>query len=279
MENEIDYGKVFGTEGDSPEEGAEEQEAAEPEAGTEPSGEKGQETAEPADDETDHPQRRQSQEDNRRYAAMRRRTEQEARDRASREVDAAIAAASIVDPRTGRPVRTRAELEACRAGGRAEKGGGLAPAEYRRPAGEPPEVKAARQALAYAQETEIHRKVEDQVRQISRMDPSIREKGDLSRLSCYEQMCRMVEKGYELADAYRVLNFDELLRRNEAAARQAALNSVSGKSHMAQRKPRGEGGAYVPPDVAEEYRLFLPGITDAEIQAHYNRYAKSRKAD
>ena len=57
----------------------------------------------------------------------------------------------------GRPVRTRAELEACRAGGRAEKGGGLAPAEYRRPAGEPPEVKAARQALAYAQETEIHR--------------------------------------------------------------------------------------------------------------------------
>ena len=279
MENEIDYGKVFGTEGDSPEEGAEEQEAAEPEAGTEPSGEKGQETADPADDETDPPQRRQSQEDNRRYAAMRRRTEQEARDRASREVDAAIAAAGIVDPRTGRPVRTRAELEACRAGGRAEKGGGLAPAEYRRPAGAPPEVKAARQALAYAQETEIHRKVEDQVRQISRMDPSIREKGDLSRLSCYEQMCRMVEKGYELADAYRVLNFDELLRRNEAAARQAALNSVSGKSHMAQRKPRGEGGAYVPPDVAEEYRLFLPGITDAEIQAHYNRYAKSRKAD
>ena len=279
MENEIDYGKVFGTEGDSPEEGAEEQEAAEPEAGTEPSGEKGQETAEPADDETDHPQRRQSQEDNRRFAAMRRRAEQEARDRASREGDAAIAAAGIMDPRTGRPVRTRAELEACRAGGRAEKGGGLAPAEYRRPAGEPPEVKAARQALAYAQETEIHRKVEDQVRQISRMDPSIREKGDLSRLSCYEQMCRMVEKGYELADAYRVLNFDELLRRNEAAARQAALNSVSGKSHMAQRKPRGEGGAYVPPDVAEEYRLFLPGITDAEIQAHYNRYAKSRKAD
>ena len=161
---------------------------------------------------------------------MRRRTEQDARDRASREVDAAIAAAGIVDPRTGRPVRTRAELEACRAGGRAEKGGGLAPAEYRRPAGEPPEVKAARQALAYEQETEIHRKVEDQVRQISRMDPSIREKGDLSRLSCYEQMCRMVEKGYELADAYRVLNFDELLRRNEAAARQAALNSVSGKS-------------------------------------------------
>ena len=114
MENEIDYGKVFGTEGDSPEEGAEEQEAAEPEAGTEPSGGKGQETAEPADDEADHPQRRQSQEDNRRYAAMRRRPAQEARDRASRAVDAAIAAAGIVDPRTGLPLRNTGGLQESR---------------------------------------------------------------------------------------------------------------------------------------------------------------------
>lgn len=274
MENEIDYGEVFGIEGELPEEGAEEQETAGPAAETEPSGEKEQEAAEPADDGAKEPQQRQSEEENRRYAAVRRRAEQEARAKASREMDAAVASAGLTDPRTGRPIRTRAELEACRAGGRTEKGSGQDPAAYRHSAEELPEVRAARRAMEYVQETEIHRKVEDQVKQISRLDPGIRERRDLSRLPCYEQMCRMVEKGYELSDAYKVLNFDALLRRNEAAVRQAALNSVSGKSHMAQRKSRGEGGAYVPPDVAEEYRLFLPDITDAEIQEHYNRYVK-----
>ena len=51
---------------------------------------------------------------------------------------------------------------------------------------------------------------------------------------------------------------------------------MQGKQHMGQTKERGAGAVSVPADVKEMYRALNPGITDAEIQTHYNRSKRTR---
>ena len=109
---------------------------------------------------------------------------------------------------------------------------------------------------------------------VKTLDPTVKGLEDLSRRPEYPQICRLVEKGLSLPEAYKLVNFDALSRRAADATRQAALNQISGKDHMRQSESRGSGAMRVPADIAEEYRMLLPNVTGAEIQAHYNDYVK-----
>ena len=275
---EIDYSEVFGVEGE------EVQEPAEPVTGNE-AGANEQEPAEPAEEKEErHEEHQQTEEENRRYAAIRRKAEADAMAKkdleVGKEVDAAISSLGLVDPYTNNPITNRAEMQAYQQRyveeqrKEIQEKAGMTQEEYSRFVNSLPEVKAAREAQQKLQDMEIKSRIDAEMKEITRISPEIKSVDDLSKLENFNQLYDMVAKGYQLADAYKVLNYDNLKNQAAEAAKQQTLNAINGKEHLQPSTSRGTGAIPVPPDVAAEYRLFMPNATDSEIQAHYNKYAR-----
>ena len=283
---EIDYNAVFGIEGEEVQEaadpatednvGANEQEAAEP-AG-ESHVEEGAETEQKPSDESSH--HVQTDEENARYAAMRRKAEADAEKRMNAELDKSIASLGLTDPYTNKPITNHAEMQAYRQRfveeqrKEMQEKAGMSPEDYQRFVDSLPEVQAGKAAQQKVMDLEIRAKIDSQMREIQMISPEIKSMEDLSKLDNFDKLYDMVGKGYELADAYKVLNYDRLTAKAAEAAKQQALNSIGGKNHLQPVTPRGQGAVPVPADVAAEYRALMPEATDAEIQAHYNKYTR-----
>lgn len=283
---EIDYNAVFGIEGEEVQEaadpatednvGANEQEAAEP-AG-ESHVEEGAETGQKPSDESSH--HVQTDEENARYAAMRRKAEADAEKRMNAELDKSIASLGLTDPYTNKPITNHAEMQAYRQRfveeqrKEMQEKAGMSPEDYKRFVDSLPEVQAGKAAQQKVMDLEIRAKIDSQMREIQMISPEIKSMEDLSKLDNFDKLYDMVGKGYELADAYKVLNYDRLTAKAAEAAKQQALNSIGGKNHLQPVTPRGQGAVPVPADVVAEYRALMPEATDAEIQAHYNKYTR-----
>lgn len=240
----------------------------------------------------------QPPEERARFAAARRRAEAErdaaieqakkdAMAEAQRVIDEAFSQSGMVNPFTQVPIRTKAEYDAYRAQldaetkSRVQKKSGMSDAEFEQFVSNLPEVRAAREAKVQAEnaqkqarEQEAKLKVEEQVKQIHALDPTVNTVEDLVKMETYPKLYELVQKGYALADAYRLANFDTLQRSAAAASRQTAINQAQGKQHLTTTTTRGAGAVSVPSDVKEAYRAFNPGATDAEIQKHYSKYMK-----
>lgn len=305
---EIDYGALFGIDA-----GGNEQEAAEPaqEETTQAQGAEAQEAAEPAGEETQEPapgqepgeggkerRERQTPEQNAAFAAARRKAEAErdaavekartdAREEARRTIDEAFRNSGLVNPYTKQPITSKAEYDAYRQRYDAErkasllKKSGMSDAEFSAFIDGLPEVqqakaaqRAAEQARRAAMETQAKLRTEEELKEIGKLDPNIRELKDLTAMETYPRFLELVRRGNTLLDAYRLANLDALTSGAAAATRQAAINAVQSKRHMGQTKERGSGALRVPEDVRAMYRALNPGATDAEIQAHYNRSHK-----
>ena len=127
----------------------------------------------------------------------------------------------------------------------------------------------AEQAKKEAQEAAARVKVDEQMKEIRSLDPTIRSMEDLAKMPTYPKFYELVKKGNTLTDAFKLANYDALTKGAAAGARQAALNAAQGKQHMGQTMTRGAGAVSVPAEVMEQYRAFNPDATEAEIRAHY----------
>ena len=314
MNGEIDYGALFGIdEGGNEQEAAEpamdesssaqgenEQEPAEP-AGEEEKensagGDRPPEEGEAEADPEKAPA--QTPEQNAAFAAARRKAEAErdaaiakaredAQAEARRVIDEAFRDSGLTDPYTQRPITSKAEYDAYRERFEAErkdrvlKKSGMSDEEFKSFVESLPEVRQAReaqreaeQAQREAQEARAKIRVDGQLKEIAELNPNIRELKDLAEMDTYPRFYELVKKGNTLVDAYKLANYDALRSAAAEGSRQAAINAVQGKSHLAQTASRGAGAAAVPADVKEAYRAFNPDATDAEIQRHYNSYVK-----
>lgn len=318
--DDIDYGALFGIDA----EGAEVTEPAEPSADTTAQGANEQEPAEPAaveeqeettevDDEGapqgaegDDPEgqgaeRKQTPEQNAKFAAARRKAEaerdaaiakarQDAQAEAQRTIDEAFRSSGLVNPYTKKPITTKAEYDEYRTQLEAQrkarilKKSGMTDEEFKQFVAGLPEVKQAKEAQAAAEtaarearEQQAKLKVEEQLKEISALDPTIKELKDLAKMENYPKFYELVKRGNTLTDAFKLANYEALTGRAAAASRQAAINSAQGKQHLSPTTQRGAGAVSVPADVKAEYLAFNPDATDAEIQQHYNRYMKKQK--
>lgn len=319
--DDIDYGAVFGIS----ETGVEEQEAAEPAADTGAQGAKEQEPAEPAVDEQtqtgessadddatgadedsqDEPEQgekdepgAQPKEKNAKFAAARRKAEQErdaavaqakqeAQAEAQRVIDEAFANSGLTNPYTKKPITTKAEYDEYRQRFDAEKKArvlkksGMTDDEFNEFVAGLPEVREAKEKSAQAetaqkqaQEAQAKLKVDEQLKEISAIDPTIKELADIAKMPTYERFYELVKRGNSLTDAFKLANLDKLTQTAAQASKQAAVNAAAGKGHMTRTATRGAGAVSVPQEVREEYLAFNPGATDAEIAQHYNKYIK-----
>lgn len=299
---EIDYGAVFDVEVPETTTGAEETEIAAPseETGTTTATAQGaeeQEAAAPAVEETEESEQPQAEapeqepktDRDAQFAAARRKAEAErdaaiaqAKEDAQKQVDEFFKTSGLMNPYTGQPITTRAEYEAYRERFEADQKAklmekaGITQEEFQAFVQGLPEVRAARQAKAEAEaaarqarEQEAKARVDEQLRQIRAIDPTVKELGDLAKLDTYPKLYDMVKRGYSILDAYRLANYDTLTQRAAEASRKAAINSVQSKQHLKATESRGGGAIPVPDSVLEEYRVLNPGATKEEIQKHY----------
>ena len=309
---EIDYGAVFDVEVPETTTGAEETEIAAPseETGTTTAaaqGEEEQEAAAPAVEETEEceqpqtevPEQEPKTDRDAQFAAARRKAEAErdaaiarAKEDAQKQVDEFFNTSGLMNPYTGQPITTRAEYEAYRERFEADQKAklmekaGITQEEFQAFVQGLPEVRAARQAKAEAEaaarqarEQEAKARVDEQLRQIQAIDPTVKELGDLAKLDTYPKLYDMVKRGYSILDAYRLANYDTLTQRAAEASRKAAINSVQSKQHLKATESRGGGAIPVPDSVLEEYRVLNPGATKEEIQKHYQSYMKNNRKE
>lgn len=196
--------------------------------------------------------------------------------------DEAIAALGMTNPFTGKPIANAQDLRDFQTlRGELQRGGMYAGSPkqngIQRPYQALPETQMVKTALERLGKQRICEQIERDIQEISRFDPSVKKAEDLRTRPEYQELCRMVGQGYTLSDAWKLKNMDAISRRGAEAARQSALNSVMGKGHLAASTSRGTGNVPVPAEVAEQYRMLMPDITNAEIQRDYNEYVKSMR--
>lgn len=235
----------------------------------------------------------QSEEDNRRFAALRRNRErQEELDKirsdekraAQEKVDRAYAEAfrGQTNPFTGTPIASEADYNTYVASRRAQSEKerlvqlGLDPEVLNRIIDEHPTVAKAREAyeMLSAEKERVHHQqaknaLDVEVKRISAIDPDIRTVEDLANMPNAGVFHSLVERGNSLIDAFKLANFDRLKTMFGSAAKQSVRNNINSKSHLSTTDSRGSGGVEVPPETLQMYRRFFPNGKEEEFKNHY----------
>ena len=255
------------------------------------------ETAEPQEDETSEAEStetseteegsaeptEQSAEENARYAAIRRKAEEDARRKYDPVVnqltkmnqEAAAMCEGVTHPVTGKPITNVFEYwDALRAQQQQSteeelQSKGVDPALIKRLVASDPTVIQANQVMRQMQDAQATLQVQRDIEEIKKLDPSIKGAEDLQPYS-QELVEYCQAHNTTLADAYKVL-----LWQPGKSARQQAINEMRGKSHL----PGASSGVAtdnddveVPSDIMASWKA--EGKTEKQIKELYRTVAK-----
>ena len=282
--------------------GQEVAEPAEPDHNTEPAEEPAGQDAEdaPGDQPTD---KTMTPEQRRANAARRRQAEQQAaidaaveaalkneRERHSAEMTEFFGKAGLKNSITGKPITSmedfrtwNQEFEQQRLQ-RELKSGKLTTEGLAAAIGNHPVVQQAQQLLEQnqqaqrtAEQTAARQRLESEIAEIHKIDQSITSMEDLTAAPYWPQLYAMTKRGYSVKDAHFLLNHERLEQAKLEGARNQALANARGKEHLKGTAPgRGGGQISVPAADMAMFRALNPKASDADIQAFYNQYQKTR---
>lgn len=242
----------------------------------------------------------QGEEERHRQAAARRAREEAERQRAHQaEIDAIYgkAFAGQGDPyHGGRPIRSKADYDAYIAARDADekqkrmaqmKESGVDPellqelirdAVNTNPAVQQAgaAMQQANAAMAQAHQEKVQNTIEKELAAIRSVDPEIRTADDLHDRypDTWEETLALCKQGVPLSKAFKTANFDALMKNRSAAARQAEKNSAASKAHLKPSKSNNQSTVTIPREVLEQFRLLLPGKSDAEYAAYWAKHHK-----
>ena len=268
-----------------------------------------EETADEEDMEEDVSEEEgQSDEENAKYAAARRKAEKERdiaverarteeRQAVMAEVEKRIARMQMNDPYAGKVVSNLDDLESYHShlSGEKEKEIMDELKEYGFDEGRikeivdtlvaaRPEVRQAGEAMERlnkleekAQQEHLNNIFESEMEKIREIDPTIRTAEDLFASENEAAMTALIKKNYSISDAYFIANREKLMERAASAGAQQTRNNAANKGHLNSSSPHGTGGITVPEAVMSEFRLINPNASDDEIRAFYQRDLKRNK--
>lgn len=138
-----------------------------------------------------------------------------------------------------------------------------------------PSVVRAKGMEHEAQVRAAKERVDAQIKEITKIDPSIKNFEDLSKSESYPKVKELYGKGYSLEHAYLIANREALARKSADVAKQSALNGINSKNHLqnSQSGISGDGKITVPEETRKMYKLFHPEWTEKQITDHYAKYA------
>lgn len=151
-----------------------------------------------------------------------------------------------------------------------DAGSGAAPGPKAEPGAQP-----VPPLLDYALEEQLargRRLLNEEMRIIGTLDPAVKSLADLKAQPEFGRFDRLVKSGLAISDAYKLACFDRLGRQQAAAARQAAINALRGKEHLAPvgGGPDAEDG--LTDEIIQNYRQYNPRWTRAQIAAFHRSY-------
>ena len=230
-------------------------------------------------------------EEDSRFANVRRKAEEDARVRyeaKERELNDRYKAmfAGLKNPATGKPIETADDyLIALQAQQRAEqekqlRDNGVDPSIIEQMINNSPVVRQANEMIRQNQRAEAERKYAEDLKAVMEIDPTIKSEADLMAHPSYQTIYKLVsENNLSLPDAYKLANYSALSAKNNAAAKQAAINQVKGKNHMEATesgRTNNDELADVPASLAATWKSMNPGITESEIKVKYNELLKNQ---
>lgn len=118
-------------------------------------------------------------------------------------------------------------------------------------------------------------RIDAEIARIHEVDPSINSVADFMNMPNYDRFKELVDRGYSFEHAHYLVNREKIEASRAEAARQQAMANARGKEHLAPAAgSRGEGALPVPGNVMAMYRKLNPGMSEAQIIAHYNKVMK-----
>ena len=227
----------------------------------------------------------QSAEENARYAAIRRRAEEDARRKYESilsPLDQKVAAMcnGVTHPVTGKPVTNVIEyFDALENQERIQRERelqekGIDPSFIDRAIATNPMVQTANRIIQEQQQAAANNALQNDIAKVMEIDPNIKSFEDLAELPNFPEIARQVERGLSLVEAYKMVNFDNYMQHQNEAARQQAINQMRGKQHLATQ-PKGVSTANddveVPAEIMKSWKE--SGKSEKEIRSLYKTVA------
>jgi hypothetical protein len=137
-----------------------------------------------------------------------------------------------------------------------------------------PLVQQAQQVMQMEQQRQVQSALENDMKIISTLNPNLKSVNDVMNLPNSDKMISLVQSGLSLADAYKVANFDDLMAGKSASAKQAALNTMNGTSHLNQTDGLANadsGEVEIPQNELDQWKRAFPHASLAELRKKYNQ--------
>jgi hypothetical protein len=281
-------------------EGVEDSEAAAPEesTGEEPE-EELQEEGEPEENSENgedtiptEPAQQQDPDQNAVYANIRRQAEADAQkkfqaqqEQIDRQYEQMFA--EFTNPITGAPIKSAADYAAAMAAQeRLEmqeqmKQAGVDPSVIDRAIANSPIMQQAQQAIERNNDIEATNMLNEDMAKVLSLDPSMHNVEDIKSSETFIDVVKYCNEhqGMRFADAYKIVNFDKLTSVKIQAAKQGAINSVKGKSHLSAVTgvAGNDNEVDIPVSEMSKWKDFFPDASPKELRAKYNHMLKTQK--
>lgn len=221
----------------------------------------------------------QTAEANAAFANMRRQLE--AAKRQQREVDEMYARqyGNFNNPETGQPIRSAKDyFDAMaaqeRVNARAQmQEKGIDPSIIDSMIANSPVIRQAKAATAELNGLRAQQMLENDYKEILELDPSLNSTDEILNDPLMPLMMDKVARGMSLVDAYKIVNFDKLSSQKGQAAKQAAINQVKSKNHLATGAALNvaDAGDEIPSNLVERFKETFPEKSMKELKALYNK--------
>lgn len=126
-----------------------------------------------------------------------------------------------------------------------------------------------------AMQAQGQKQFEEQMQEISKLDPSIKSLADITKIEEFNDFDAMVRSGrFSMVEAFKLACYKRLNQNHAAAAKQAAINEAKGKAHLS---PVGGGQAVddgLTDEIIQNYRKYNPKWTREQIAAFHRSYTK-----
>lgn len=208
------------------------------------------------------------------------RVRQEGRDA----LNAQVKGMNLVDPyHDNRPITTVEELDEYKKAAWAEKVGrvckaaGMTREEFDALVGDDPAVRSAREtqeraeaAEQAAQQQQARERLDAEVAEIRKLCPEVKDLEALAAHKSYEKViARMKQTGCGVLEAFKLENFDELMKQRSDGVRRQAARNQRGKNHLKGTTGKGKGGATIPADQLRIYQRLNPNASIEELQSFH----------
>jgi len=233
---------------------------------------------EPSDEESSdgaaaHPQ---DAAENANMKNIRLRAEREAQEAAQVKIDSFYASRNLINPYTNKPIRTEADYKEYEKAYKAEEQkeklskGELSPELINDMISQNPVIQKATELNEKMQQEEAERELNEDVKTIGKMDPSIKSIDDLLKVPEWDQIENLLQQGYRVNHAYQIACFDRIKNNTVNAAESAAAESMRRNSNASPGPLGDNNGVKLPKKVSdmskEEYAQFREGVLEGKYK-------------